>query len=173
MYMEFGTWNVTNLCGLGLLKTIARIYIKIWFDGNTGGQIQRGWGHWCRKGYTTFCGNVNNKYYSRSGFSYKRETCCQLILDGLLVKCRMRFLTKGLFMCFFLIANARTEGKSNNTDGQVLWRTTLRIWPVLRSSTRKVLLEDANATVGRYDHFNPRILNKSYTKLIMMISAEQ
>lgn len=34
-------------------------------------------------------------------FSYKRETCCQLIVDGLLVKCRMQFLTKGLFMRFF------------------------------------------------------------------------
>jgi len=34
-------------------------------------------------------------------FSYKRETCCQFILDGLLVKCRMQFLTQGLFMCFF------------------------------------------------------------------------
>jgi hypothetical protein len=53
-------------------------------------------------------------------FSYKRETCCQLILDGLLVKC-IHFLTKGLFMCvFFLIPRARTEGKSNNTEGQVL-----------------------------------------------------
>jgi len=31
-------------------------------------------------------------------FSYKRETCCQLILDSLLVKCRMHFLTKGLFI---------------------------------------------------------------------------
>ena len=37
----------------------------------------------------------------------------------------------------------------------------------------KVLLEDASATVGRYDNFNPTIWNKSYTKLIMMISAEQ
>ena len=53
-------------------------------------------------------------------FSYKRETCYQLILDGLLVNCRMQFLTKGLFRQFFLIARARTEGERNNKEGQVL-----------------------------------------------------
>jgi hypothetical protein len=31
-------------------------------------------------------------------FSYKRETCWQLILAGLFVKYRMQFLTMGLFM---------------------------------------------------------------------------
>jgi hypothetical protein len=37
----------------------------------------------------------------------------------------------------------------------------------------KVLLGDASAAVGRYDNFKPRTGNKSYAKLIMMLSAEQ
>jgi hypothetical protein len=37
----------------------------------------------------------------------------------------------------------------------------------------KVLLGDASATVGKCDNFNPTIWNKSNTKLIMIMSAEQ